>query len=62
MMPTLIWTFCAFCMTQRDHMFVDGIWICSKCKQKNKHLPIIIPSERITKVAESYLEANPEED
>lgn len=68
--PKPVWTFCNWCMTQRDHMLINKAWLCSMCGKKNKRLPVVVsrtpsltssPRRTIIDVAESYLEENPEE-
>lgn len=61
-MTNPIWTFCKYCMVQRDHIFVDDKWMCGKCGTKNETLIGVAPiRSALTEVAETYLEKNPEE-
>lgn len=55
------WTHCMTCYIRRDHYWdiETQSWRCDTCKSVNAELTIM--RKRVTEVAETYLEENPEE-
>lgn len=55
------WTHCMVCYDRQDHIWDPDTqtWRCSKCNTANPQLTIT--RRKLSEVAESYLEENPEE-